>query len=72
MTRLTRPVRRTVDRERRGLVVTLIPGLPGEEAQIEVREARRRYGPRVTIASLFTLLHRRAAGLPAPGARRKR
>lgn len=69
MTALTRPVRRVVPRERRNLVVTLHPGEP---AEIEVREARRRTGYRVSIATLYTMLATRAAGLSAPRGRRTR
>lgn len=76
MTRLNRPVRRVVPRERRNLVVTLFPGISDAYApvmpQIEVREARRRVGYRVTIATLHTMLAARAANLPAPKGRRAR
>lgn len=69
MTALTRPVRRVVRREKRNLVVTLFPG---DAAEIEVREARRRVGYRVTIATLHTMLAARAAGLASPRGRRAR
>lgn len=69
MTALRRPVRRTVERERRNLVVTLWPGDP---AEIEVRESRRRTGYRVTIAALHTMLAVRAAGIEARGRRARR
>ena len=69
MTALTRPVRRVVARERRNLVVTLFPG---DVPEIEVREAGRRTGYRVSIATLYTMLATRAAGLPGPRGRRAR
>lgn len=75
MTALTRPVRRVVPRERRNLVVTLFPAngsALGALPQIEVRESGRRVGYRVTIATLYTMLATRAAGLGAPRGRRAR
>lgn len=79
MTALLRPVRRVVARERRNLVVTLFPGTinadagyAGAQPQIEIREAGRRIGYRVTIATLYTMLATRAAGLGAPRGRRAR
>lgn len=72
MTRLTRPVRRTVPRGGRPLVVMLIPASERGPAEIELRESRRRVGYRISVQQLYTMLARRAAGLPGPMGRRER
>jgi len=69
VTALRKVVRRVIANPRRNLVVTLHPG---EMAEIEVREARRRVGYRVTVATLYTMLAARAANLPAPRGRKAR
>ena len=79
MTTLARKVRRVVPvtrddyrRTQRPLVVLLHPATGDSLAEIEIRELGRRKGPRISIARLFTMLHRQAAGIPAPKGRRAR
>ena len=77
MTTLARRVRRVIPLVRdyghaRPLVVLLHPPVGDGPAEIEVRELGRRKGPRISIARLFTMLHRQAAGIPAPNGRRAR
>ena len=56
----------------RPLVVLLHPTTATSPAELEIRELGRRKGPRISIARLYTMLHRQAAGLPAPQGRRSR
>lgn len=77
MTSLLRRVRRVVPLVRdygnpRPLVVLLHPPTGDGPAELEIRELGRRKGPRISIARLYTMLHRQVAGLPAPRGRRKR
>ena len=53
-----------------GIDEILLPGTG--PAEIELREAGRRTGYRMSLATLYTMLARRAAGLPAPQGRRAR
>lgn len=70
VTRLNRPVRRTVSAPRRDLVVALEPC--GDEATITVREKGRRHGYTVTVRGLFMILAQRAADLAVLERARKR
>ena len=77
MTSLLRKVRRVVPLVRdysnpRPLVVLLHPPAGDGPAELEIRELGRRRGLRISIARLYTMLHRQAAGLPAPQGRRAR
>ena len=79
MTALARKVRRVVpvtrdnfQRLARPLVILLHPPTSDSLAELEVRELGRRKGPRISIARLYTMLHRQAAGIPAPKGRRAR
>lgn len=56
----------------RALVVTLWPATETSVAEIEIREKGRRAGYRVSIASAFTMLATRAAGLTMQGRRVRR
>lgn len=58
MTTLSRTLRRRVPGGRRGFVVILHPGAA---ALVEVREARRRRGFSIPVASLYTILAQREA-----------
>ena len=74
MTRLSRPVRRTVPPASRlghprPLVVTLTPAVGDHEATIEVREHRTRKGYTITLPALYVVLAMRAV-VPRKRARR--
>mgnify|MGYP001574857373 CR=1 FL=1 len=73
MTTLARRVRRVVPHaSARPLVILLHPPTGDGPAELEIRELGRRKGPRISIARLYTMLHRQAAGLPAPTGRKAR
>jgi hypothetical protein len=77
VTALERRVRRVIPLVRdyghaRPLVILLHPPTASTPAELEVRELGRRKGPRISIARLYTMLARNAAGLPAPRGRKAR
>lgn len=69
MTDLARAVRRRIPQ---GYTVILHPAEGSMAESIEIREPRRRKGPRAELARLHTILAMRAAGIRPAGRKAKR